>query len=107
MTVRNGLAAVLASAALSASACCFAPAAQAATYDFFDQTVVGAPDPGTVNLVITTSGAAGSSGGFFITSVTGTVLGSQVTLAGGTDTPPSFLTSSDGEWWYDNVLYPI
>ena len=108
MAVGNGLVGLLASAALSATVLCFVPAAQAATYDFTGQAVGGAT---IVSLDITTDGSDGSSpsdGGVFITSVTGTVLGNSVELAGdvGVLTPANFGTSTDGLWTYDNVLYP-
>jgi hypothetical protein len=56
-----------------------------------------------VSLDITTG--VPDKGGFDITSVTGTVLGDPVSLAGGNPGPAAAI-SSDGAFIYDNVLYP-
>jgi hypothetical protein len=79
-----------------------APAAQASTYLFTGSLTQNGPT--VVTLDIATGGSAGA--GFAITGVTGTVLGDAVTLLGNVAVPPSFNTSPDGEWYYDNVLYP-
>ena len=79
-----------------------APAAQASTYLFQGSLTLNGPI--VVSLDITTGAPAGA--GLAITGVTGTVLGDAVTLLGNLAVPPSFNTSPDGEWYYDNVLYP-
>ena len=70
------------------------PAAQAATYNFVGENA---------DLDITTGSP--DNGGFDITKVTGTILGVQVTLAGG-DPGAAGATSPDGLFIYDNILYP-
>jgi len=108
MKKRNGLvvhATLAATITVSAALLSFTTAARASTYDFYGTTGLG----GIVSLDITTGASDGSSpgnGGYDITSVTGTVLGDAVKLLGTVAVPPSFNTSPDGEWYYDNILYP-
>ena len=97
MMVRNGLVAkttVATAVMLIVALVSYTRAAQATTYDF---SGVG------VNLAITTG--APDNGGFDITSVTGTVLGDPVSLAGGNPGPGAAI-SPDGMFIYDNILYP-
>jgi hypothetical protein len=95
---KSGLATAIVGAALFS----YAQAAQASTYLFTGSLTANGPI--VVSLDITTAGAEGA--GFAITDVTGTVLGDAVTLLGSVATPPNYNTSPDGEWYYDNVLYP-
>ncbi len=81
----------------------FAPAATASTYNFDGFALL--PSVIVVNLDITTGGPEGA-GSVAITAVTGTVGGDAVTLLGSAVAPPGSATSPDGEWIYDNVLYP-
>jgi hypothetical protein len=98
----------LATALVGAALISFAPAANASTYDFIGSSSPSG-SPVTVDLDITTGGSEGSHS-FAITSVTGWVVvggnSDAVTLLGLVDAPPSYYTSPDGAWYYDNVLYP-
>ena len=95
---KSGLATIAVAAALFS----YALPAQASTYLFTGSLSQGGPI--AVNLDITTGVAEGV--GLAITGVTGTVLGDAVTILGTVADPPSYNTSPDGEWYYDNVLYP-
>jgi hypothetical protein len=96
---KSGLVAVL---VVGAALFSYAPTAQASTYLFTGSLTPTGPI--VVSLDISTGGTAGP--GLAITGVTGTVLGDAVTLFGSVAIPPSYNTSPDGEWIYDNVLYP-
>jgi hypothetical protein len=96
---KSGLATI---AAVTAVLVSYALPAQASTYLFSGSLTQGGPI--AVSLDITTGNAAGA--GLAITGVTGTVLGDAVTILGTVAVPPSYNTSPDGEWYYDNVLYP-
>ena len=96
---KSGLATI---AAVTAVLFSYALPAQASTYLFSGSLTQNGPT--VVSLDITTGSAAGA--GLAITDVTGTVLGDAVTILGTVAVPPSYNTSPDGEWYYDNVLYP-
>jgi hypothetical protein len=96
---KSGLATI---AVVTAVLVSYARPAQASTYLFTGSLSQGGPI--AVSLDITTGVAAGA--GLAITGVTGTVLGDAVTILGTVAVPPSYNTSPDGEWYYDNVLYP-
>jgi hypothetical protein len=89
-------------AVVAAALFSYALPAQASTYLFTGSLSQGGPI--AVSLDITTGVTEGV--GLAITGVTGTVLGDAVTILGAVADPPNYNTSPDGEWYYDNVLYP-
>jgi PEP-CTERM motif len=90
------------------------PAATADTYNFSYTGSVFSGPTGTVTLdgTFTTGAQTGPDGGYAITSFKGNYLDTGdgvsgvVSLYPGVGTSESFLTSGNGLWWYDNLLYP-
>lgn len=90
------------------------PAATADTYTFSYTGSVFSGPAGTVALdgTFTTGAQTGPDGGYAITSFSGTYsdtgdgVSGVVSLYPGVGTAESYLTSGNGLWWYDNLLYP-
>ena len=97
-----------------ASALAITPAATADTYTFNYTGSVFSGSAGTVTLdgIFKTGAQTGPNGGYAITSFSGNYLDTGdgvsgvVSLYPGVGTAESFLTSGNGLWWYDNLLYP-
>jgi hypothetical protein len=85
----------------------YSPAAKASTYELDGVVPSVSLGGGLVDLTINYGNTA-DSGGFDVTSVSGTVFGVAVKLAGGYPGPGenSSNLSPDNLFYYDNIIYP-